>query len=312
MPDKRLGIVLSGGGGKGAYQIGVWKFLREAGLEKYVSALSGASVGALNSVLFASGNLEKAEELWLTKVQDAVLTQDEDVWESRKNKGIKNLSMLFKNPLSAIGNLVYDAVEAAYNGICDRKGLCSLIDGNLNLSFIRSCPINLYAACTRISGSSRAVFRLNDYEKDDVLKILMASSAIPGVFPAQYIGHEQYYDGGLSDNCPVSALEDESCDEILVVHLKESRGESVVSKSGCHVTEIFPSESLGRFFSGTLDFSPAHVESCMDLGYTDCAMNRNGMGDRILEMGKRLSDGKTGTQNLPHSEVPLDLPQNAI
>ena len=82
--------MLSGGGGKGAYQIGVWRFLREAGIERYVSALSGTSVGALNSVLFASGNLEKAEELWLTKVQDAVLTQDEKVWESRKSKGMKS------------------------------------------------------------------------------------------------------------------------------------------------------------------------------------------------------------------------------
>ena len=309
MPDKRLGLVLSGGGGKGAYQIGVWRFLREAGIERYVSALSGTSVGALNSVLFASGNLEKAEELWLTKVQDAVLTQDEKVWESRKSKGMKNLRMLFggHKPLDALGNLFDETVEVARNGICDRKGLCSLIDESLDLSFIRSCPVNLYAACTRISGNSRAVFRLNDYGKDDVLKILMASSAIPGVFPAQRIGREKYYDGGLSDNCPVSALENESCDEILVVHLKEPRGESLVSKCGSRVTEIFPSESLGRLFSGTLDFSPSHVRSCMDLGYTDCACNRNGMGDRILELRERLSLEKTGAQNLAHSKVPLDL-----
>ncbi|MBQ1662080.1 MAG: patatin-like phospholipase family protein, partial [Treponema sp.] len=158
MPDKRLGLVLSGGGGKGAYQIGVWRFLREAGIERYVSALSGTSVGALNSVLFASGNLEKAEELWLTKVQDAVLTQDEKVWESRKREGMRNLHMLFNKPLDALGNLFDEAVEVARNGICDRKGLCSLIDESLDLSFIRSCPVNLYAACTRISGNSRAVF----------------------------------------------------------------------------------------------------------------------------------------------------------
>ena len=60
------GIVFSGGGTCGAYQIGFWKALRESGLEKRVTGISGSSVGAMNALLFAQGDLELAEKVWLS------------------------------------------------------------------------------------------------------------------------------------------------------------------------------------------------------------------------------------------------------
>ena len=49
MRFQRIGLVLEGGGGKGSYQIGVLKAIRELGLEKKIVAVSGTSVGALNA-----------------------------------------------------------------------------------------------------------------------------------------------------------------------------------------------------------------------------------------------------------------------
>ena len=45
-------LILAGGGGKGAYEIGVWKAMRELGIDKKIWAVSGASVGGLNGALF--------------------------------------------------------------------------------------------------------------------------------------------------------------------------------------------------------------------------------------------------------------------
>ncbi len=60
-----LGLVLSGGGAKGAYQIGVWRALCEKGLDKDVVAISGTSVGAINAALFALvRDPERCGELW--------------------------------------------------------------------------------------------------------------------------------------------------------------------------------------------------------------------------------------------------------
>lgn len=60
---KRVGLVLCGGGFKGAYQIGVWKALREIGFQKF-DVIAGSSVGALNAVLVANGDVEAAERVW--------------------------------------------------------------------------------------------------------------------------------------------------------------------------------------------------------------------------------------------------------
>ena len=61
--QKRIGLLLCGGGAKGAYQIGCWKALREAGVDRF-AAIAGSSVGAMNAVLVAAGRIEKGERAW--------------------------------------------------------------------------------------------------------------------------------------------------------------------------------------------------------------------------------------------------------
>lgn len=68
---KGIGLVFAGGGGKGAYEIGVWKYLHEIGLDQYVRCVSGTSVGALNAALFVGSSYELAEKLWLDINQDS-------------------------------------------------------------------------------------------------------------------------------------------------------------------------------------------------------------------------------------------------
>src|ERR1700690_524331 len=61
--SQKVGLVLTGGGAKGAYQVGCLKALRKAGYTNF-SAISGTSVGAMNAILLAAGKLEAAEEAW--------------------------------------------------------------------------------------------------------------------------------------------------------------------------------------------------------------------------------------------------------
>ena len=62
-PDD-VGLVLSGGGGKGAYQIGVLRALKEEGKLDAVSAVAGTSIGAVNAVLFAQDDYDRAYQTW--------------------------------------------------------------------------------------------------------------------------------------------------------------------------------------------------------------------------------------------------------
>lgn len=68
MKPKKIGLVLAGGGGKGAYQLGVWKFFKEIGLDEHIEVVSGTSVGALNAILFSLENYENCEKLWKAKI----------------------------------------------------------------------------------------------------------------------------------------------------------------------------------------------------------------------------------------------------
>ena len=79
--SKTYAIALEGGGAKGAYEIGAWKALEEAGI-KY-NAVSGTSVGALNGALMAMRDLPRAEAAWndmrLSKVIELDKEGEEDL-----------------------------------------------------------------------------------------------------------------------------------------------------------------------------------------------------------------------------------------
>lgn len=67
LTQKKVGLVLCGGGFKGAYQIGVWKALRnEFGIKRFHS-IAGTSVGALNAILIANDDLENSQRIWTEK-----------------------------------------------------------------------------------------------------------------------------------------------------------------------------------------------------------------------------------------------------
>ncbi|MBW2527863.1 MAG: patatin-like phospholipase family protein [Deltaproteobacteria bacterium] len=67
-PRRPVGLVLSGGGARGAFQVGVWKVLRDepGGLGRTPSVISGTSAGAINGALIAAGlSPDEMLEFWL-------------------------------------------------------------------------------------------------------------------------------------------------------------------------------------------------------------------------------------------------------
>ena len=84
-------LALEGGGAKGAYQIGAWKALREAGVK--IDAVAGTSVGALNGALIVMGDLEKAEAIWENIRYSQVMDVDDETM-SRLLKGDVKLDEL--------------------------------------------------------------------------------------------------------------------------------------------------------------------------------------------------------------------------
>ena len=84
------GLVLGGGGGRGSYEIGVWKALEEYRDVLDIKAVSGSSVGALNAALYACGDLDKATQMWYDITNDRILS-NKDIDEDNRNKWFESI-----------------------------------------------------------------------------------------------------------------------------------------------------------------------------------------------------------------------------
>lgn len=112
-----IGLVLEGGGGKGAYQIGVWQALRELGLEEHIKVVAGTSVGALNAALFLQGDIQQAKDIWFHISHEQLLwdtEQEEDSFFS--NKGLENFISKSLANKSQRNILCYATCKNAENG----------------------------------------------------------------------------------------------------------------------------------------------------------------------------------------------------
>ena len=115
----KIGLALSGGGAKGAYEIGVWQALEELRILQYVDTIYGTSVGALNAALLETCGAEKAKDIWLNlRPKDFFfLDTEKDYADSTASKGNRNNNRLdavyafvaeaFRNNLAMRGSVEY-------------------------------------------------------------------------------------------------------------------------------------------------------------------------------------------------------------
>lgn len=260
----KLGIVLDGGGGRGAYQIGVWKYLKESKLYNSISAISGTSVGGLNSCLFALDEFNLAETIWTQKIQDKILSIDIDIKEICSKIALQFGIQNFVPGASIISFFTMLSTRGCFS----RKGLIEIIDEYVDLNELSKMEFPIYATCVELPLFETRYFKLNGYDTETIKKILLATSAIPIIFPKEEIEGKYYYDGGIKDNSPITPLYEEGCTDIIVIHLK---ADEILKdrREGVNIYEICPQEDLGNFFKGTLDFSTEGAYRRIEQGYRD-------------------------------------------
>ena len=183
-------LILSGGGARGAFQVGVWKYLRE--INWTPDLICGTSIGAVNAAAIGSGMpVGRLIELWKTH----------------------NRSEIYR--LKALRFLTSTLRGKPLKPVLDTAPLRALLTRNLNLEALRRSPIEII-----ISAVNMTTGRLHLYDQD-VIEVdhLMASSAMPILFPWQPIHGELYWDGGVMANSPLFLALEKKVEEIIVVLL---------------------------------------------------------------------------------------------
>ena len=302
MKPKKIGLVLAGGGGKGAYQLGVWKFFKEIGLDEHIEVISGTSVGALNAILFSLENYENCEKIWKGKIKEKILLKNENLQSiidqitmlrSSEKISIKKYIKLFNNlkkdglfSRDGLNNfidqikmllsseiIIKKCIELFNNlkkdGLFSRDGLIDIINF-IDIDKLKNCNKTIYATCTKVPSFEAKYFKLNNRNISDIKNILLATSAIPGVFKIEQIDGEKYYDGGIVDNNPETPLNMEGCTHNIIVYLKND----VTDLPNNERIIISPSRDLGNIISGTLNFETSKISELIALGYKDASKYR--------------------------------------
>lgn len=209
----KIGLVLAGGGGKGAYELGVWKALDELKLTKYITVFSGTSIGAFNSVLFAMNDMKKADELWEEVTMDKLVP----ISKSELIKRGIGLYIGGKNLQLAKKFLNYKLEH----GAIANDGAIEVVEKYLDFNKIKENNKICYAACTKLSDFSAKYFKINEFDEETGKKIVLASASLPLIYDCTEVLGEKYIDGGIADNIPIQPVYGENCNIIIVVLLSK-------------------------------------------------------------------------------------------
>lgn len=248
---EKYGLVLAGGGGKGAYQLGAWKAMRELGIE--FSAVAGVSVGSINGAFIASDCFDEAVEFWQSASVDKGVNISQELKDPEKLFSLKNIPALFK--------------EVIKNGGIDASPTGDFLREYINEEKVRKSGIDFGMVTFMLSEFSPLEIFIKDIPEGKLIDYLLASSKVPGV---SKVGpdDERYLDGGVYDNAPIGLLRKNGYNRIVFVDISVRKGFGHRNDfSGADLIYIRPYdvEKLGAAF----DFSEEMFDRRLRMGYLD-------------------------------------------
>ena len=286
----KVALVLSGGGAKGAYSVGVVNALSDKGIHPEI--VCGTSSGALSAAMVVAGEEKKLCEIWQNLTAEKVYSR---MWK---------LSFV----ASFFGNYTYPFFSS--------KPLLNLVRESVDFEKVRNSSKKLIvSAFDLVSGKVLRFY--NDSPNLDLC--LLASASIPVIFPPVRIGDHVMVDGGVTDNVPFKTAIENGATRIyavinsrredfankkirnnlaLTITLLEASQYAILLDDAHHLNRINslyprgelhpvemvllqPSKSLEL---GTLEFSNSYkLKRAIELGYEDTMqfLSVNAPNDRL-------------------------------
>jgi NTE family protein len=223
-------LVLQGGGALGAYQVGVYEALSEAGVEP--DWVVGTSIGAINAGLIAGSpkgeRVERLREFWKRVEHGPALGSFLPPWmaaSARNAVAVTNGVPAFfqPQPTAFLSPHVPLGPDAA--GYYTTKPLAETLGELIDFDQLNSGDVRLTVGASKVSNSEMVYFDSRDIDID--VRHIMASGALPPAFPAVRIDGELYWDGGILSNTPVEVVFDDNprrSSLVLAVHIWNPHG----------------------------------------------------------------------------------------
>lgn len=285
MSDIRVGLVLSGGGAKGAYHVGVMKALYELGAR--VDAVAGASIGALNGAILASApsfqeGVGRLEELWGGLAESSPLSlKMPNYLELLAVAGLRLNGLSYIHGLESLAratcgsklpgwlNEWLEVSEGLSSGVLSDTPLQRLMNRYLDVEALAN-GLPLYISVFRSQGALKDLLscvigelgfsdspdseflHVQSLRKEEQKEALLASAAIPLLFAPKKVNGTSYTDGGqggwskMQGNTPIAPLVQAGYKNVIVTHLSDGSLWSRQDFSDTNIIEIRPQISIDR------------------------------------------------------------------
>lgn len=254
---KSVGLVLEGGGVKGAYELGALIALTEKGYSFH--AVTGTSIGALNGAVMASQGIEKLAKYWEEAKYCPVFDFDDDMVARFRQKDFDlDLIIATGKKLLSAREIIRQSYEHTLKFVYDR----------LKEDEIRSSAIDFGCVTYNISDMEPFEAMKKDIPEGKLIDYIVASACFP-IFPPKQIDGKKFIDGGVYDNMPINLLARTGCRKMIVVRTNpvSKQPKRRIEQPDLDIFYITPSANLGR----AMAFSPERIENLKQLGYADAA-----------------------------------------
>jgi NTE family protein len=217
-PPKRLALALQGGGSFGAFTWGVLDRLLERDIA--FDAISGASAGAVNAVLLASGLLEG---------RDQARSALADFWKRMSDSASFLPAPSLASAAMAAGFGLFSGLSPYQFNPFDLNPLREALVRQVDFERLRAqSPVKLLIAATRVRDGKLRIFRNEELRVESVL----ASACLPLIHHTIEVDGEPYWDGGYVANPPLMPLVQASdAEHLLIVQVTPAKSDHLPTNS---------------------------------------------------------------------------------
>ena len=293
--SKTYAIALEGGGAKGAYEVGVWQALEEAGI-KY-NAVSGTSVGALNGAMMVMRDLEGAVRAWkdirLSDVIDLEGDQEENLHKVLNGEV----------DLHDIQELIPQALDIIRNRGLDVAPLRAWVHEVVDEKKIKESDVEFFVSTVSLTDKKSLEIKVNDLPEDAICDMLLASAYHPS-FRLEKLGGKYYADGGFVDTLPLHVLVENGYKDIIAVRIP---GHGIERRfripEDVNITLISTNSDLG----GVLNFDAEQSRRDMLIGYLDAKRVLYGLYGEKYYIERTMSDREALRQLIDRADEGVNL-----
>ena len=245
----KTGIVLEGGGLRGAYHVGALQAFKEKNIE--IQGVTGVSIGAINGALLALGKLDLLEELYRSIEPTDVIRGEAGPLVSL------DLSEFNYQTLKELFNAV---VETIKNRGLDITPLRELLEKYIVEEELRASPMRYGIGAVDLQALKGVELLLEEIPEGELIEFILASAYLP-LFKAE---KRRYLDGGFYNSIPLDLLiRSGDYDQIFVIRTGTINPHQSLNRP--HVRVINPSKKTGL----TLEFNSETIDRNIKLGYYD-------------------------------------------